>query len=166
VGSGGRGRPSPYSEGIPRRGGAATEKRTKKKLIIVKGKMIMKSEHELLEEAQWKKLFELGNGDVSMLLMFVQKLCAVFHVFDPANDLLILDEDKWIELQPLLKARIIHVIDWAEKANLDHLDGIRTLKEISANFYNLGIDSLKGVTEDIHQANHALTDQLERELLN
>jgi len=134
--------------------------------VIIEGISKMKSEHELLEEAQWKKLFELGNGDISMLLMFVQKLCAVFHVFDPANDLQILNEEKWIDLQPLLKSRIIHVIDWAEKVNLGYLDGIRNLKEISDNFYDLGIEDLKGVTEDIHQANHALTDQLYIELVD
>jgi hypothetical protein len=125
-----------------------------------------KSEHELLEEAQWKGLFELGNGDVSMLMMFVQKLCAVFHVFDPANDLNVLRCEKWNDLQLLLKARVLHVIDWAEQVNLDSLDGIVTLKSIAEKFDNLEMDSLKDITEEIHQANHALIDQLEQKFLN
>ncbi|MDA3798124.1 MAG: hypothetical protein PF692_03480 [Kiritimatiellae bacterium] len=124
-----------------------------------------KSEHEKQEEAQWEKLFAVGNSDVSMLMMFVQKLCAVFHVFDPASDLGVLNESKWNELKPLLYARIFHVIDWAENVELSHLEGIGRLEHIASRLMKSEVSSLKDITEEIHQANHAINDQLEREYL-
>lgn len=125
--------------------------------------MITKSEHELQEEQQWMRLFKLGNSEISMLMMFVQKLCAVFHVFDPANDLGILVEEKWENLKPLLVNRIFHVIDWAESVGLGDLDGIKELRNISAKFEQLPMSGLKAITEEIHLANHRINDQLESE---
>lgn len=124
-----------------------------------------KSEHEKQEEAQWKELFAVGNSDVSMLMMFVQKLCAVFHVFVPALDLGVLNEAKWDELKPLLYARIFHVIDWAENVGLSRLDGICRLEQLASQFMYSEMSSLKDIAEDIHQANHAINDQLEREYI-
>jgi hypothetical protein len=120
------------------------------------------SAHGLNEELQWARLFATGSPVKGMLVVFLQKMCAAFHEFEPAYLAGGLNEAALPHFRRRLAARVGVVLTMMDQNGLHNLSGYAELahcQQIAESAPSL--QALAELAEPIHLANHTVTDALE-----
>jgi hypothetical protein len=120
------------------------------------------SAHGRAEELQWARLFESGDPVKGMLVVFLQKMCAAFHEFEPAYLAGGLNEAALSHFSRRLAARAGVVLAMLDQNGLHQLTGyseLERLRQAAAAADSLA--ALAALAEPIHQVNHTLTDAIE-----
>jgi hypothetical protein len=121
------------------------------------------SEHGRTEELQWARIFSNGNPVDGMIIVFVQKMCAAFHEFEPAYRAGGLNEGALPFFCKRLAGRVRVVLTALELNGLQGLDGFAELTHLEAAALQAGsLAELADLAEPIHRANHILTDALDK----
>jgi len=118
--------------------------------------------HGLAEELQWARIFSGGEAAKGMVVVFLQKMCAAFHEFEPAYRANGLNESALPHFRQRLAGRVRSVLTVLETNGLQGLTGYAELARLEqATLAASSLQALADLAEPIHQANHTLTDALE-----
>lgn len=119
--------------------------------------------HGRAEELQWARLCSTGEPIKGMMVIFLQKMCAAFHEFEPAYQAGGLNERALPHFRQRLAGRVGAVLAVMDNNDLSKLDGyveLTRLKQAAETASSLA--ELASLAELIHQANHTVTDALEQ----
>jgi hypothetical protein len=119
--------------------------------------------HGRAEELQWARLCASGEPVKGMIVIFLQKMCAAFHEFEPAYQAGGLNERALPFFRRRLAGRVGSVLAAMDKNGLGGLEGyaaLARLKQAAESAASLA--ELASLAEPVHQANHAVTDALEK----
>jgi len=120
--------------------------------------------HGRTEELQWARIFGSGEAVNGMVVVFLQKMCAAFHEFEPAYRAGGLNESALAFFRQRLAGRVRVVLTAMENNGLQGLSGYAELAHLEqAALAAESLGALAELAEPIHQANHAVTDALEEE---
>jgi hypothetical protein len=120
------------------------------------------SDHGRNEELQWARLFATGSPIKGMLVVFLQKMCAAFHEFEPAYLASGLNEIALPHFRRRLAARVAVVLTAMDQNGLHELAGYQDLVRLQqAATAAESLQTLAALAEPIHLANHTVTDALE-----
>ncbi len=118
--------------------------------------------HGREEELQWARIFGSGEAVSGMVVVFLQKMCAAFHEFEPAYRAGGLNESALPFFRQRLAGRVRVVLTAMENNGLQELNGYAELCRLEGAALAAGsLAALADLAEPIHQANHAVTDALE-----
>jgi len=119
--------------------------------------------HGLNEEMQWARIIAAGRPAQGMALILIQKLCAVFHEFEPAWRAGALNEGKLDFFRRRLAARARRVLATMAMNDLSHIDGVAQLEALLRTIESVqSMEELANLAEEIHAVDHRLTDALEK----
>jgi hypothetical protein len=119
--------------------------------------------HGRNEELQWARIFAGGDPVKGMVVVFLQKMCAAYHEFEPAYRAGGLNEAALPFFRQRLAARVGVVLNVLDNNGLHDLPGyaelarLRRTTEAAASLADLA-----DLAEPIHLANHTVTDALEQ----
>jgi hypothetical protein len=119
--------------------------------------------HGREEELQWARI--IGSGEVvnGMVIIFLQKMCAAFHEFDPAYRAGALNEIALPYFRDRLSKRVQSVLNTLQNNGLDQIVGYDQLVQLKRLAETAGsLKDLADLGEPIHRANHIVTDGLEK----
>ena len=120
------------------------------------------SAHGRAEELQWARIFARGDPVSGMIVVFLQKMCAAFHEFEPAYHAGGLNESALPHFRQRLAGRVQAVLSAMENNGLRDLAGYAELARLQqVALQAKSLQDLAGLAEPIHQANHTVTDALE-----
>jgi hypothetical protein len=98
-----------------------------------------------------------------MIVIFLQKMCAAYHEFEPAFRAGALADNSLGHFQKRLASRVAVVLTALQNNGLDQLEGAAELARLEqATLAARSLAELAGLAEPIHAANHTLTDALEK----
>jgi hypothetical protein len=118
--------------------------------------------HGREEERQWARIVSTGNTAAGMALVFIQKLCTAFHEFEPAWREGALHEGSLDYFRHRLAARARRVLDVLERNGLGSVGGAADLARLLRAIESTAtMAELADLAEEIHAANHTLSDSLE-----
>jgi hypothetical protein len=115
------------------------------------------------EEMQWARIIASGNAAQGVSVIFIQKMCAAFHEFEPAWRSGGLNDAQFPYFRERLAARVRKTLQVLRANDLHWLSGVAELETIL-----YAIESAKTMAkladqaEKVHAANHTLTDALEK----
>jgi hypothetical protein len=119
--------------------------------------------HGLEEERQWARILTTGDPVKGMVVLMVQKMCAAYHEFEPAWRAGALIAGELPFFRERLAMRVERVLDVMRLNGLTELDGAGELQRLAdATRAAESMDVLADLAEEIHAANHVVTDALER----
>ena len=125
---------------------------------------LSKSEHGRTEELQWARIFAGGDPVKGMVVVFLQKMCAAFHEFEPAYQAGGLNESALPHFRQRLAGRVRAVLDAMQNNGLSNLAGYAELSQLRETALQANsLRELADLAEPIHLANHTVTDALEVE---
>ena len=114
------------------------------------------------EERQWADILCTGRPAEGMALLFIQKLCAAFHEFEPAWRAGALKADRLPFFRRRLAARIRRVLAALQANGLGEIDGGAEMAALLTAVESAEtMDVLAGLADDVHAVNHTLCDALE-----
>lgn len=120
------------------------------------------SEHGRNEELQWARIFANRSPAQGMIVVFLQKMCAAFHEFEPAYRAGGLKESALPFFRRRLAGRVRSVLTALELNGMHRLAGYAELARLeAAALAAQSLGELADLAEPVHQANHILTDALE-----
>ncbi len=120
------------------------------------------SDHGHNEEMQWARIFAGGNAVQGMIVVFLQKMCAAFHEFEPAYQAGGLNESALPHFRQRLAGRVDVVLAAMDNNGLHDLSGYTELARLrQVALQAASLRDLADLAEPIHQANHIVTDALE-----
>ena len=115
------------------------------------------------EELQWARVVTHDDPARGVALIFVQKLCAAFHEFEPAWRAGALNLMALEHCRARLAGRARRVLQVLEANALGTIDGADQLRMMVASIETAGsLELLAALAEPVHDLNHRLTDALER----
>ena len=115
------------------------------------------------EELQWARLVETGVAVKGMVVIFLQKMCTAYHEFEPAHQAGALQESALPYFRQRLARRVGAVLAALQANGLEELDGYLELARLqAATAVACSMDELAALAEPIHQANHIVSDALEK----
>ena len=118
--------------------------------------------HGRAEELQWARIFAGGNPVQGMIVVFLQKMCAAFHEFEPAYRAGGLNESALPHFRQRLAGRVGAVLAAMDDNGLHDLPGYAELARLQqAALQASALRDLADLAEPIHLANHTVTDALE-----
>ncbi len=121
-----------------------------------------KNPHGRNEELQWARIFGSGEAVSGMVVVFLQKMCAAFHEFEPAYRAGGLNESALPFFRQRLAGRVRVVLATMENNGLQGLNGYAELTRLEqAALAAESLAALAELAEPIHMANHAVTDAME-----
>ena len=98
-----------------------------------------------------------------MVVVFLQKMCAAFHEFEPAYRAGGLNESALPHFRQRLAGRVRSVLTVMENNGLQGLTGYADLAKLEQSALAApSLQALADLAEPIHQANHIVTDALEK----
>jgi hypothetical protein len=119
--------------------------------------------HGLEEEQQWVRLLITGDPVKGMVVIFLQKMCAAFHEFEPAFQAGALAQNSLNHYQKRLASRVEAVLTVLHNNGIDQLAGVSELESLrQSTLAAQSLLELARLAEPVHQANHKITDSLER----
>ncbi len=125
-------------------------------------KTTVEDEHWRDEEFQWARIFSSGDPAKGIVLLYIQKACTAFHEFEPSFKQGALDEGQIEFFRKRLAKRVRQILVTMQNNNLDKINGAAELEEVLHSIeLAKNIDELAEVTEEMHSANHLLSDSLE-----
>ncbi len=119
-------------------------------------------EHGRTEEMQGARIFAEQPPAKGMIVVFLQKMCAAYHEFEPAYRAGGLNESALPFFRQRLAGRVRAVLTALDLNGMRQLAGyneLTRLDKVTMAAQSLG--ALADLAEPIHQANHILTDALE-----
>jgi hypothetical protein len=120
------------------------------------------STHGRDEELQWARIFAGGDAVQGMIVVFLQKMCAAFHEFEPAYQAGGLNESALPHFRQRLAGRVRAVLSAMQNNGLSDLAGYAELARLQQVALQAKcLRDLADLAEPIHQANHTVTDALE-----
>jgi len=120
------------------------------------------SDHGRSEEMQWARIFAGGDAVQGMIVVFLQKMCAAFHEFEPAYQAGGLNESALPHFRQRLAGRVGVVLAAMDNNGLHDLSGYTELARLQqVALQAASLRDLADMAEPIHQANHIVTDALE-----
>ncbi|HEY9076499.1 MAG TPA: hypothetical protein VIO61_08155 [Anaerolineaceae bacterium] len=120
------------------------------------------SAHGLAEEQQWARLAASGEPVKGMIVIFLQKMCSVFHEFEPAWKAGALNPESLPYFRERLSRRVNSVLTAMENNGLQEIAGYTDLQNLmQAAATAPSMQTLADLAEPVHQANHKVTDALE-----
>jgi len=123
------------------------------------------SAHGRAEELQWARIFAGGDPVQGMIVVFLQKMCAAFHEFEPAYQAGGLNESALPHFRQRLAGRVRAVLAAMENNGLRNLAGYAELARLQqAALQANSLRDLADLAEPIHLANHTVTDALEAQI--
>ncbi len=123
----------------------------------------VEDEHWRNEEFQWARILAQGNPARGMVLLYLQKACTAFHEFAPACQAGVLDNTRLDFFRRRLANRLKHLLTTMQNNDLGTLDGAAELTDILRRVESApSMDTLAGLTEELHTTGHTLLDALER----
>ena len=119
-------------------------------------------EHGRTEELQWARIFAGGEPARGMVVVFLQKMCAAYHEFEPAYRAGGLNESALPFFRERLAGRVRVVLTALELNGMRGLAGYDELARLeAASLAASSLSELAELAEAIHLANHVVTDALE-----
>jgi hypothetical protein len=119
--------------------------------------------HGRSEELQWARIFASGDPVKGMVVVFLQKMCAAYHEFEPAYRAGGLNEGALPFFRQRLAARVGVVLTVLDNNGLHELPGYAELARLRrATEAAASLADLANLAEPIHLANHTVTDALEQ----
>ena len=118
--------------------------------------------HGLEEELQWVRILATGDPVKSMLLVVVQKMCTAFHEFEPAYHAGALNDSQLPYFRERLANRIERVLVTLKNNQLENLGGadeIARLERRARSAPSMAV--LAEMAEEVHAANHVISDAME-----
>jgi hypothetical protein len=117
------------------------------------------------EELQWARILSSGQAAPGMAVIFLQKLCAAFHEFEPAWRDGALNDAHLPFFRTRLAARTRRLLEVLRANDLNKLSGVAEFETILFAVESAKTMSrLADLAEKVHAANHTLTDALEKTL--
>jgi len=124
---------------------------------------VAKDAHGYEEELQWLRILQNGEPAHGMALVVMQKLCTLFHEFDPAWRAGALNEDQLDYFRGRLGGRTKRVLELLEKNNLSGLDGVADLDIVLRRIQSAAtVKQLADLAETVHGIGHTLCNALEK----
>jgi len=121
------------------------------------------SQHGIDEELQWVRIIESKNAIKGMVIIFLQKMCAAFHEFEPAYRAGALNESALDYFKDRLARRAQTVLTVLENNDLTEINGYSGLKALKNKTESVqSLSDLADLAEPVHQANHLISDALEK----
>jgi hypothetical protein len=118
--------------------------------------------HGRTEELQWARLFASGDPVKGMIVVFLQKMCAAYHEFEPAYQAGGLNESALPHFRQHLANRAKVVLTAMSNNGLQDLPGYAELMSLQqATETASSLQTLAALADPIHQVNHTITDALE-----
>lgn len=118
--------------------------------------------HGRTEELQWARLFASGDPVKGMIVVFLQKMCAAYHEFEPAYQAGGLNESALPHFRQRLAHRANVVLTAMRNNRLQDLPGYAELAHLQqATEVAPSLQALTALADPIHQVNHTITDALE-----
>jgi hypothetical protein len=118
--------------------------------------------HGREEELQWARILATGNPVKGMVVIFLQKMCAAYHEFEPAFRAGAVAEDSLAHYRQRLANRVNVVLTVLRDHGLDNLEGAAELERLrQATLTAQNLAELADLAEPIHLVNHTITDALE-----
>jgi hypothetical protein len=115
------------------------------------------------EELQWARILSSGKAAQGMAIIFIQKMCAAFHEFEPAWRAGALNDEHLPFFRTRLAARTRKVLYMLRANDLDKLSGVAELEAVLCAVQSAKtMAQLADLAEKAHAANHTLTDALEK----
>ena len=115
------------------------------------------------EEMQWARIISSGKAAPGVAVILLQKMCAAFHEFEPAWRAGALDDTHLPYFRDRLAARVRKTLQVLRANNLNKLSGVAELEAILYSVESAKTMSrLADQAEKVHEANHTLTDALEK----
>jgi hypothetical protein len=122
------------------------------------------SAHGRAEELQWARIFAGGDPVQGMIVVFLQKMCAAFHEFEPAYQAGGLKESALPHFRQRLAGRVGAVLTAMGNNGLRDLAGYDELARLQqVTLQATSLSDLAVLAEPIHLANHTVTDALEKQ---
>ncbi|MBN2067713.1 MAG: hypothetical protein JW744_04560 [Candidatus Diapherotrites archaeon] len=122
------------------------------------------NEHIRAEEQQWAEIFAEGNAFASMLLLQVEKLCALAHEFEKLFKAGSVREGQVKSLAAGLAWRVDMALDMLPDAG-EHFEAEALFRGLKAGIERLennekGLDALGQSVDKIHKSCHLLVDEI------
>lgn len=118
--------------------------------------------HGRTEELQWARLLASGDPVKGMIVVFLQKMCAAYHEFEPAYQAGGLNENALPHFRQRLAHRAQAVLTAMQNNGLQNLAGYAELTHLRQMTEAAPcLQALADLAEPIHQVNHTITDALE-----
>jgi len=125
-------------------------------------KTTIENAHWRDEEFQWSRILSAGEPAKGMVLLYLQKACTAFHEFEPAWEQGALRPEQLDFFRRRLATRIGHVLTTMKNNGLDNIAGAAELTRILQRVESAAtLDELAELTEEVHAANHTISDSLE-----
>jgi hypothetical protein len=122
---------------------------------------ITADEHVYAEEQQWVNILARDNPSAGIVLLYIQKLCTVFHEYGPMSVSNVLTSDSLPFVRKRLLARIDYLLDLMRRNGWERLQGVTELRGIRERLKGLtDITDISDLAEEVHQINHMLCDDL------
>ena len=122
----------------------------------------VEDEHWRDEEFQWARIFSSGDSAKGVVLLYIQKACTAFHEFEPSFKQGALDEGQIEFFRKRLAKRVKQILVTMENNNLDKINGTAELVNVLHSIESAqNLEELAELTEEMHSANHILSDSLE-----
>ncbi len=121
--------------------------------------------HGREEELQWARILAGGEAVKGMVVIYLQKMCAAYHEFEPAYRAGGLNESGLPFFRQRMAGRVRSVLVVMENNGLKNLAGYEelvSLERASREAESLG--ALADLAEPVHMANHRVTDALDQTL--
>lgn len=119
-------------------------------------------EHGRTEELQWARIFTGAVPAKGMVVVFLQKMCAAYHEFEPAYRAGGLNESALPFFRQRMAGRVRVVLTALDLNGMRGLAGYGELERLeAASLAARSLGELAELAEPIHLANHVVTDALE-----
>ncbi len=119
-------------------------------------------QHGRDEEQQWLRLVSSDDPVKGMVVIFVQKMCTAFHEFEPAWKAGALKAEQLPYFRERLAGRVQKVIEVMWHNGLEQVRGYAALQELLRRAQSAqSMDNLAELAEEVHAANHTISDALE-----
>ena len=114
------------------------------------------------EELQWTRVLAAGDPARGMALVLIQKMCAVFHEFEPAWRARALNPQSLEYFRGRLAGRTSRVLEMMDKNGLSHSDGVADLRKLLVTVQSAqSMEELADLAEVVHALGHKLCEGLE-----
>ena len=119
-------------------------------------------QHGRTEELQWARIFAGAEPAKGMIVVFLQKMCAAYHEFEPAYRAGGLNESTLPFFRQRMAGRVRVVLTALDLNGMHGLAGYEELERLeAASLAARSLAELAELAEPIHLANHVVTDALE-----
>lgn len=117
------------------------------------------------EEMQWARIAAAGQAAQGVAVIFLQKMCTAFHEFEPAWRAGALNDSQLPYFRERLAGRVRKTLQVLRANDLHKLNGVAELEAILFTIESAKtMARLADQAEKVHEANHTLTDALEKTL--